>query len=209
MTNFSTAATMRVQGYTNGPDTVSAIDSGNVVCCPYKLNDKTDFAVNNANTYAYVGGSYATVFIAKTSCEKITITVSDPTNGAGFLDVSYLVAGDYWTPQVNADYGAELSFYDDTEQDRSDVWDMRIKRGGKYRGISFSLSNMRAGDRGLLTKLAFSAGRSSPVFLSLFPESTDAAEEQAHQVYGYFIDNFKLSQRTYPVGASRLHINEI
>lgn len=175
--NLSSTATMQVQ--------CGAYDSGAVQVCQYAPIDAIDFTGPlNANAFAYGGGNYATLVFPEQTATGLTITLNDPGNPAGYIDAAYLVIGEAWSPEVNADYGASLSFGDTSRHSRADNGDLKTRRGGIFRKLSFTLSYMQTADRTALTELLFRNGMSVPLFLSIFPDSTDTQLQQMYQIYG-------------------------
>jgi len=159
--NLTSTATMRVRVYTNSGDGSPALDTGNTLCCEYTTIDKIDFGDGalNANMFSYGGGTYATLFFASTLGEKVVIDIIDSSNTNGYIESAYIVIGDYWSPVINANYGATLSFLDNSKHSRNDSGDLMTKRGARYKSLSFNLGNMRTDDRTALTELFIYNGK--------------------------------------------------
>jgi hypothetical protein len=183
--NLSSAATLRVRGYTNVADATPAIDTGAQYACPAtfgQVNWGQQFL--GANSYAYGGGTYGVIWFASTSVKKLVIDIADTTNVQGYIEASKLITGTYWTPTNNVEYGAELTVADTSTHERSDAGDLRTDRGTLHKVLSLDLTMLTSVDRNGLWNIMRGNGMSRPVFLSMTPLSDDPTEEQIYQVYG-------------------------
>ena len=209
--NLTSTATMRVRVYTLSGDGSPALDTGNTLCCEYTTIDKIDFADGalNANTFSYGGGTYATLFFTDTLGEKVVIDLIDTSNSNGYLEASNLVIGQYWSPVYNADYGAALSFRDTSKHSRNDSGDLMTKRGARYKRLTFVLSTMQTSDRTTLTEILIRNGMAVPLYISLFPESTDDQEKQIYQVYGKLTKLSAISRYKFGLDKGAVEIEEI
>lgn len=183
--NFTSGATIRVRGYTNVGDPSPVLDTGTVSACvsvPAGLKG-WGTAPLGVNAFAYAGGAYACVWFAPTSVKQLTIDLADSTNPAGYVEVSRLVTGNYWSPTYNADFGASITAQDASKPFRNDAGDLLTELGTRYRSMNLNLSYMPATDRSALMNIFLGNGLAMPVFLSLYPQSSDAALEQTHQIY--------------------------
>lgn len=211
ITNLTANATMRVRCYAAAGDPSPTLDTGALPCCGYSLIDKIDFASGplNANTFAYGGGTYATLFFSAQTAQKVVIDIADAGNPAGYIDASYLVIGKVWTPENNAEYGAALSFNDSSRHTRSEAGDLMTDRGARYKSLSFTLSDMAAADRTELMQLLIRNGMAAPLFVSLFPASSDAQEKQVYQLYGKQTKLDGIKRIRYGTDQTSLEIEEL
>jgi hypothetical protein len=182
---------MRVRGYTNAADVTAAVDTGVALACPVGIG-AWDWGTTalGVNSYAYAGASYAVAWFAQTSVKKIVIDLVDTSSPLGYVEAARVVAGAYWTPLNNADYGVQLTMADASKHERSDAGDLRTDRGSMYKQISLDLTLMPAEDRNVIWNISRINGMSRPLFFSLSPEVDDEVEEQTYSVYG------KLSQQS-------------
>ena len=183
--NLTPTATIRVRGYSDTAGTVQVIDSTALLACPaaaIALRGFTALAAQSA--YAYGGGAYARVYITPTSVKKIVIDLVDTANTAGYIEVSRLVAGAYWSPTYNADWGAGATAVDTGKNVRTDGGDLISDRGTRNTKLTLNLSSMPAADRTSLLKILVANGISNPLFISVFPANADLELERDSQVYG-------------------------
>ncbi len=126
--NFGVAATMRVKLYTNVADVTPVLDTGAVLSNSYTLSDQIGFGdiPLGVNAYYYGYGTYAVVWFASQSVKKIEVILDDSTSAdITFLEASRIVAGDYFSPIINADYGASIDMIDKSQQYRNESGDLK------------------------------------------------------------------------------------
>lgn len=187
--SLSPTAVMRVSGFAELSDTVPIIDTGTILACPVGIG-AWDWGTTalGVNSFAYAGASYAVAWFGQKSVKKLVIDILD--EGKPYFEVSRVVAGAYWTPLNNAEYGVQLTMMDTSKHERSDAGDLRTERGLMYKKISLDLSLMPAEDRNVIWNISRINGMTKPLFLSLTPEVSDTVEEQTFSLYG------KLSQQS-------------
>lgn len=184
--NFTSTATMRVRGYTEATDSSPFFDTTALLCCAYSPLGQWDWGAQplGVNAFSYAGGAYATVWFTIAAVKKIVVDLVDTANTAGYLEAGRLVTGSYWSPSLNADYGASVSPVDSTKVERTDAGDPIKGRGHKHRVLALNLSEMSESDRSQCYNLLLGNGLARPVLISLYPESDTPQLEQAHQLYG-------------------------
>jgi hypothetical protein len=203
-TNLGSTATVTVtlsNGYTTGA----------VLCAPYSGTELWNPASipTGTSTYSYGGGTYARVWFPKqTNITSVTIVINS--NVGGYIEVSRLIIGDYWSPTYNTSYGLSAQLQDLSSHQRSESGDLITNRGTIHKTMSFTLDYLDASDRVQLISLLKNNGIYKPIFVSLFPDnSTDYTKEDAHQIYGKLS---QLSPITHPVlsfYSSNMDIEEI
>lgn len=209
--NFTAAATMRVRGYTNIADPSPAFDTGNVLCCPpASLGNWTWAGLPlGVNSFIYGGGAYGVVWFTVAAVQKLVIDIIDTTNTEGYVEAACLVTGAHWTPDRNAEYGAEASFKDLTNNYRTDSGSLRSDIGTRHKTLKFDLKVMTPQDRATFWRIVKGAGLSIPIFISLFPENSDAELEQNHQVYGKLSSISSIMAASYNIYSAPCEIEEI
>lgn len=202
-TNLTANATMSVTG---AGATVSA-----QACVPAVYAKPYDWgtAPNGANTFGYGGGNLARLYFTGGSTTSITISISDPTNPDGYIEASRLIVGDYWEPTYNADIGASAGVTDMTTSSRSDAGDSIADRSYRFRTMDIALSTLTTADRATLFKLLRSSGKSRGMFVSLYPQSTDAELERDHQMYCKLSDLSKISMQYINMFSGTLAFEEV
>lgn len=208
-TNLNSAtATMIVRGYSADPTLGGTVDnptitgtaaftSPTVNCCPWNNLSLPNWNTNpqNANAYAYGGGTYARVWLSTVQTYRywtLEITDNYTTSASGrYIEVSRLIMGDYWSPTYNTTYGLSSMVKDLSEHQRAESGDLLTVRGPRFNSLSFNLNWLNDTDRREASRLMLGNGISRPILVSLFPDSTgdntDYERERAHQIYGKFM----------------------
>jgi hypothetical protein len=210
--NFSSTSTIRVKLYTNVADTVPALDTGAVLSNPYTIFDELDWGnvPLGVNAYYYGGGTYAVTWFATQSVKKIEVILDDSSNvNTSFLEASRLVTGTYWSPSINVDYGATLQAIDKSKHYRNESGDLVSNRGISFKKMTMKLSNMSAADRNQFMSKMQANGKFKPFYISLFPESLDAEEEQNYQIYGKLPSLKSIARASFERSKSGITIEEI
>lgn len=177
-TNLTANATAKVYLYANTGDTTPIFTS---LAIPPVMSPISD-SVPYQNTYSYGAGSSAVVYFLDTMVRKIEIGITDTENSSGYLQIGNLVVGKYWKPVLNFERGETVQIVDESKHLRTDAADLLTNSGIKYRKIGFKLSNMQQTDRIALTNLLRSNGMSKSMFISLFPNSTEAGKEELYMM---------------------------
>jgi hypothetical protein len=188
--NLTSTATIRVRGHTHAGDAAPAFDTGVRPACPYAPLGLFGWGTQalGCNAFAFGGGTYAVAWFEQTAVEQLVIDLADADNTAGYIEASRLVAGAYWSPQNNVDWSPKLTVEDSTVNTRNDAGDLVTDRGPKYRTLAVSLSWLPPADRDPFMSILRASGFAQPVFVSLFPESTDPLQEQQYQIWGKLSD---------------------
>lgn len=185
-TNLGADALIRVRLYSDTARSVLLADSDTLAACP-GLAPKpwTWTPAIDANAFAYGGASKVAVWFPASvaGVKGMTIDLSDPTNPAGFIDCARIVAGPWWAPQWNAEYGATTSVVDTSQNSRTDAGDLASDRAPMHQEISLKLPVLGEADRSQLMQIMRSNGVWKPVFISLMPAKGTAAE-QDYMLYG-------------------------
>lgn len=210
--NLTTSGTIRVKCYTNTGDSSPAYDSGLVVANPTNPADPATWGTGyqGVNTFAYGGGSYAVVWIPRTTCKKVQIDIADSTNPAGYFEAARLVIGNYWESTYNPDYGSVTATMEETSKhERADSGDLRTDRGVMYQTLSFQIQIMPTADRDVMWRILKGNGMYRPVFVSIAPQSSDAGEEEIYMIYGKLSKNSAIQYEFLNQFATSLQIEEI
>ena len=209
--NLSSAATLRVRGYALAADAVPAFDTGAVQACAHQPLGAWDWGLEplGVNAFSYGGGAYGRIWFAPAWVEKLEIDIDDALNPAGYIEASRLLAGMYWSPESNADYGASLTADDASQHYRNEGGDLLTNVGPRSRKLALSLTAMSPPDRSKLMAILRGNGKSRPVFISLFPESDDPLLEQDHQVYGKLPDAAAVATPQFERYSTSITVEEI
>lgn len=189
--NFTSTATMQIKLYTLAGDALPIYDTGAIECCvnsPFGIFG-WGTEILGANAFSYGGGTYARVWLPEVViAEKIEIIINDVNNTANYLEAGILVIGQYWTPTINAAYGAFSKELDYSNKLKNESGDTIVNIGPRGRVVSLNLERLDSPNRIKAMSMIKNNGQSNPLFLSLYPEDTDTSLEQDNQIYGTLFD---------------------
>lgn len=209
--NLTPAATMRVRAYSDAGVTL-LYDSGALPASPAAAIKLQGWGAgaSGVNAYAFGGGACARLwFLAVAGVKQLTVDLADVGNAAGYVEAARIVAGNYWSPTFNADYGAPLSVQDSSQHQRNDAGDLLTVIGTRSRKVSLNLSYLSASDRTALIGIVRGNGMANPLFLSLFPGSSDLELERDYQMYGKLSSISALTIQLFNAYSSPIEIEEV
>lgn len=183
--NLSPTATMRVRGYSDAAGTVQVFDTGVNRAAPAPaiklLGSWTPASASSA--YAYGGGAHARAWFVNTLVRRVIVDLVDVEGLQGYIEVSRVFAGEWWSPAYTADYDSNLTPAGTGTSFRDGAGARRSQRGTKSRRISVGLSHMRESDRAAMWGFLLANGVETPFVFSLYPNDTSTARERDYQMY--------------------------
>lgn len=185
--NLSSAATIQVRLWDAETAGTLLLDTGANLACQGQSITNLDIGTAITASHFSLGiMSKVLVWFTKTDLvRRVTIDIVDSSNPAGFIDVARLIIGDYWSPNNNASYGAEVSLQDMSEVARTDSGGVTVYRSSAYETLSFSLEFMNAADRKELDRITRINSVHKPILVSLIPDGTDYSATQETTIYGF------------------------
>lgn len=210
--SLTTAATMRVRGYTNAGDAIGSplFDTGTL--SPFTAQGQYEWETVSAlssNLYGFGAGKTGALYFTGGSVKKLIVTLTDTTNPNGYIELANIICGNYWEPTLNCEYGVNLTAQESTKHERDDAGNLRVDRGPKWKSITVDCTLMPAADRDVLWRIMHGNGMTKPVFFSLNPGATDVNEEAQYQLYGKLSRVSALKYQFYNQFNSTLDIEEI
>jgi len=209
--NLTPTATIRVRGYTLPSDSSPAFDTGAVAACPAAAIAQRQWTgmASGANSYAYGGGSCARIWFDPATVRKVTVDIDDSTNPSGYIEAAQLVVGSYWSPVRNPEYGAAFELVEASQNYRTDSGNLLSDVGTRSCKLSMTLSEMDGIDRKALISILRMNGTVYPMFVSLFPDVSDAELERDHQIYGKLSAMSSLTLRNWNQYSAPIEIESI
>ena len=218
-TNMTSSARMRVRGYERLDGSAPAIDTGWMMPCPEAPLESYPFGElplgwnayqwGGTNTWARGGGADAVAWFAPTFVRQLVIEVHCPDLREGYIEISRLVTGNYWSPENNAEYGASLQMQDTTEVYRTAAGTAKTAVGVSSEKLSINLGHLASDDRARLMRILRECGPVRPLLFSLFPENPDPLLEQDHMLYGRVANLDAVSTPYYETYSAPLQIEGI
>ncbi|SFX23327.1 hypothetical protein OPV09_18995 [Janthinobacterium sp. TB1-E2] len=193
-TNMTSSARMRVRGYAQPGDAVPVLDTGSIFPCPAAVHGSYPWGVlplgwntyqwGGVNTWPLGGGSDGVAWFAPVRVRRLVIDVSAPQSPEGYLEISRLVVGNYWSPQHNAEYGAQVQMQDSSENYRTGAGNLKTVPGTTSDKLSINLAHLTPMDRARFMRILRENGKGKAMLFSLFPENPDPLLEQDYMLYG-------------------------
>ncbi len=210
-TNLSSAATIRVRGYTNAGDPTPVFDTGTILACPPLALTLWGWGTLplGVNAFTYGGAAYGDAWTPITSVKQVVIDLDDTTNPAGYIEVGRLVAGSYWEGSKGADYGAGSTPVDTSTQLRNDAGDLMTDRGTMHKKQTVPLTTLSPTERQTLWNILIGNGLFRPVYLSMYPDSADTGLEQSGMLYGKLVNSPAVTTPAFREYATSLEIEEV
>lgn len=227
----SSTATMRIVGYTQGntpgfsgallnTNVTTTFNSGTIQCCPWNNLSLPAWGTtpSGSSNYSYGGGTYARAWLdsvvnSTTPVRYIGIEIIDSSNTAGYIEVSRLIVGNYWSATYNTSYGIQSGIKDLSEHVRTESGDLLTRRGPRFKILNFDLQWMTDSDRREVTRIFMGNGLPKPLFVSLFPNSTgvdaDYQRENNHQLYGKMVQIPGVSYTNFEIYSTNIELEEV
>jgi len=193
-TNLTSSARMRVRGYAQPGDGAPLLDTGSIFPCPAATHGSYPWGTlplgwnayrwGGVNTWARGGGADAVAWFAPVRVRQLIIDIHAPQSPEGYVELSRLVAGNYWSPQHNADFGAQLLLQDSSENYRTAAGELKSAIGTASDKLSVTLAHLTPADRARLMRILRENGKGRAMLFSLFPDNPDPLLEQDHMLYG-------------------------
>lgn len=206
--NLVKDSVVQVKFYTLPGDSSPAYDSGQLTI-DFAYSPPAGFDTLNSSTFAYGGGSYFSHLFASTQGRKLEIELTNSLSADTFIEVSRLIAGSAYTPECGAEYGANVSYDDNTKVRISGAGESVSKRGSSHKIISFSMGALEPLSRRGFAEVLKNRGASSPVFLSAYENSPEPEERNSFIVYGRINAGVGLALTDFNNHSTTLNITEI
>jgi hypothetical protein len=201
---------MRVRLYSDTAGTALVQDTGTVLCAqgvPMSLYGMS--AAQAASAYSYGGGTCARVFFTQVNARRVVIDITDNANLQGYIEAARLVIGDTFSTKFNVEYGMEITYADDTKNQRTDAGNLVSDIGCRYKVVSADISVMSPSERAAWWKLCAYCGVSVPVFFSVETGNTDKQTELDYSVYGKFSNVSTVAAKSYMIYSAPLELESI
>jgi hypothetical protein len=225
--NLTPQSTIRVRGYTGAAPTMGGtidvpttaatgtlmFDTGVILAAPYQALGLWTWGTIplGVNSYSYGGGTYGRAWVPgldQKSCTSLLIEIVD-INPSKYIEISRVVVGSYWSPRYNTAFGLSTGAKDLSAHERTESGDLVTNRGATFNSISFDLQWLTGADRLDFSRIVRGNGMPTPLLISLFPNDTDAAKEQAHQVYGKLSSLSDITHPIFDMYSTNINLEEI
>lgn len=170
--NLTNAATMRIELFANANQGGAKVfDSGEINAIQQIVFGDWDWRVQPVVASAFDSWDvrYSQLWFTEVFAASYRITVKDPLNTAGHLDIARIYIGRHFEPRVNFSYGRQYQYASNEQQHRTDDGSLFGQQSPLWRTAQFSLDYIDEADRSPLISSIRYAGTSLDFFISLFP----------------------------------------
>lgn len=183
--NLEADATWRFQGYSDAAWTTQVVDSGTVAAIDVTALGDLDFGVDALGSGPWdslVGQKLSRVYIASTVLLSWKITINDPTNSSGVIDVCRAWVAKYFEFDMNPVHGSKVAWKEDSQMWNTDGGTPRVDAGTPYRQLALNLEWMPETDRRDFMDILRRNGMRSDLFVDLMPDGN------AHELVAFCAD---------------------
>jgi hypothetical protein len=161
--------------------------------------------------YSYGSGKTTAIYFPVVSgVRRLELTLVDTSNTSGYIEISSLLIGDYWSPTYNTEFsGLDVSWEDSSVHKRTQSGNLVTEISTISKRLEFSLSYLTPDDRTSLINIVRQYGMRQPIFVSIFPDDPDNQREQDYQIYGKLEQNPSLQHPMYTIYATQIAITEV
>lgn len=167
--NLTGSGTLRVQLYSDAAWSIQVYDSGALKAWPVAALGDLAWGVDPLAPTVFTGWGRAFSVLwlpSLVTARSLVLTLSDPTNGAGYMEASRLFVGRHMEPDKSFDWGIEMGWREDTRQERTDGGTLRSDATEPYRRMRLKLSWLSESDRPKWVDILRAAGRRKDLFVS-------------------------------------------
>lgn len=208
--NLTSAATLRVQFFSDGAGTVQIYDSGT------QGGVVADKAIATANYapiptgaagWAFGGGSYALLWPTPTSGVKcVKVTVTDSTLSS--LQISRLVCGNYTELSRDVAEGVNISVLHQSTVRKNRAGDTAATILPQSKLLKFDMHLLTNSERRLLIDVINKNSVNYPFFISVLPTSSNLRDREDFCIFGFLQEASSVSITTFDTNAASISILE-
>lgn len=172
--NITAAGKIRIELFAGANQTGTKVyDSGEVNALPQVALIDWQWQIEPiiASPFDSWDTKYSQFWFAAVFAASYRITVSDPLNTAGHLDVTRIYAGSHFEPDVNFSWSSQFAYATAETQQRTDDGGLFAQGKEIWRKSTFSFDYVSEAERPLLSKAIRHARLSKDWFISLYPET--------------------------------------
>jgi hypothetical protein len=171
--NWTAAAKFRLELFGSVDQTGGTLfDSGWIDALPQVTYGEWDWRLQPVVSSLLDGWAtkYSQLWFGDVFASSYRLTVQDPLNESGQLDLTRIYMGRHYSPEVNFSWGSTFAFGSNETQQRTDDGGLFSNATAAWRKVSFSLAYINEEDRPGLIAAIRHAKLSRDWFISLYPE---------------------------------------
>lgn len=109
------------------------------------------------------------VWTAPTLADSYRISVDDPSNPDGYMQIARIFAGIAYSPEYNPQYGLSLEWQDFAENRRTESGSLRTVGSGTARRLTFDLDFLSRAGLTQLSRELLRTGKGRDIYISVYP----------------------------------------
>lgn len=167
--NLTTSSTWRVQLYSDTDCTTQIYDSGTVSAVSVVPWGQFIWGVDEWGGSIFQGWdhAYSEMYLAAQYVAKgMKVTISDPTNTAGYIQAARLIVGPYYDMTYGANFGATWAKQTATKKWRSEDGAQRNDNPKSWRTFNCRLEFMTENDRSVIADICERNGDQNDLWIS-------------------------------------------
>jgi len=125
----------------------------------------------------------------------LNFVIIDPNQGRGYHEVERTYAGLRWSPKFNCAWEPTLTYVDNAETFRGETGVSTVTPGVRYRNMFLRFPSLNQADMQTLHVLLNSIGKTGDFAASLYPESANAQQINAHFGIWRMVNDFQITHR--------------
>lgn len=177
--NLTAAATIRLELFAEAAQTGAKVyDSAVQFALPQITYGDWDWRVQPVVASAFDGWAtrYSQLWFEPVFARSYRLTVSDPVNSAGYIDITRIYMGRHFSPAVNFSYGSQWGFDSSEQQIRTEDGGLFTSPSAVWRKSTFTLDHIASSDRSALNSAIRHVQRTKDWFISLYPDASGQLE---------------------------------
>jgi len=170
--NLTAAATLRLKIYDAINQTGTLVyDSGSLALGNPKAWGDLVWGVDSWGADSFSGwpSAFVVLYFGAVTSWSFDLQLDDPANINGYMEAARLFLGPYLEPVKNFDYGIDMSWQENSVQERTDGGTLRTDARLPYRRWTFTLPMLTQGERAQFSNIFRKAGLRNDMFLSCYP----------------------------------------
>lgn len=209
--NLSEDATWRLRLYSAASQSGTVVyDSGTIDAITKKTYGDLIYGVDPYGASVFESGpdlKFSVFWFDAVFALSFQLDLSDSGNSDGYMEADRLHMGYHFEPSVNASYGLQIQWMDDSTQTRTEGNSVHSDPLEPYRRLVFDLRYLSDSERTKFLENTRKAGKRKDVFVSVYPMQ-GGEQERDHSFIGRLVETPGLTHSWFDNHQTRVVIEE-
>jgi len=125
-----------------------------------------------------VGRDFVTMWFADTIADRAKVTISDPSNLDGYIEVGRMWMGNSFSPEFNMSWGMEIDYRSDTKVTRTRSGSIISDNRPSYRVAKFSFQFLNEAEGMEVLQMFNYPSNKSDALLAMYPDNNSTLEQE-------------------------------